>query len=85
MIRNYIKCPIYAKILRFKVFYSWMFAKYLANALNYITNNDFVIMFEDHKYALALIEQQTPQTLTILGNQFKAILKSEITIVRFKN
>lgn len=42
--------------------------KYLANALNYIIYNDFVIMFEDHKYALALIEQQTPQTLTILAD-----------------
>lgn len=39
---------------------------HLAETLKFIINSDFVNMFEEHKYALALIEQLTPQALTIL-------------------
>lgn len=42
--------------------------KYLVNALEYVIDSDFVNMFEGHKYALALLEQQTPQALTILAD-----------------
>lgn len=41
---------------------------HLAEALKFIINSDFVSMFEEHKYALALIEQLTPQALTILAD-----------------
>lgn len=43
-------------------------ANHLAEALNFIINSDFVSMFEEHKYALALIEQLTPQALSILAD-----------------
>ena len=41
---------------------------HLAETLKFIINSDFVNMFEEHKYALALIEQLTPQALTILAD-----------------
>jgi len=43
-------------------------SNHLSNALNYIINNDFQGLFEQHKYALSQIEHLTPQALTILAD-----------------
>ena len=43
-------------------------ANHLAHALRYIVDTNFAAMFEAHRYALAQIEQLTPQALTILAD-----------------
>jgi hypothetical protein len=42
--------------------------EHLASALKYIADSDFERLFEQHRYALAQIEQLTPQALTILAD-----------------
>ncbi|MFA5016765.1 MAG: hypothetical protein WC504_04410 [Methylobacter sp.] len=44
-------------------------ADHLSSALNYMVNNSFARLFEQHKYALSQIEQLTPQALTILSDR----------------
>lgn len=41
---------------------------HLSSALQYIIQNDFERLFEEHKYALAQIEKLTPQALTIMAD-----------------
>jgi hypothetical protein len=40
----------------------------LASALKYISQSRFSLLFEEHKYALGLIDQLTPQSLVILSD-----------------
>ncbi len=42
---------------------------HLSVALEKMTQSDFEKMFEEHRYALALLSQLTPQALTILSDQ----------------
>lgn len=44
-------------------------SQHLSNALSYIVNSDFKMLFDNHKYALSQIEKLTPQALTILADQ----------------
>jgi hypothetical protein len=46
-------------------------ANHLASALNHITNSEFMALFEAHKYALSLIEQLTPQEMSLLTTEAK--------------
>ena len=41
---------------------------HLANALNYIAHSDYRALFSRHKFALAQIEQLTPQALTLIAD-----------------
>lgn len=46
-----------------------LFVDHLANALDHIVETDFESLFEEHKYALAQIDQLTPQALAILADR----------------
>jgi len=41
---------------------------HLASALKFIAESEFEKLFKEHRYALSVIEQLTPQALTILAD-----------------
>lgn len=43
-------------------------SNHLSSTLQYIVQNDFERLFEEHKYALSQIEKLTPQALTIISD-----------------
>jgi len=43
-------------------------SNHLSSTLQYIVQNDFERLFEEHKYALSQIEKLTPQALTIIAD-----------------
>lgn len=45
-------------------------SEHLSSALKHITESDYLVLFEEHRYALSIIEKLTPQEMSLITRSF---------------